>query len=121
MDNYYYEKMTEDLNIKRCPMNDANGAITGRHIINLPSWFDENPEERKRLGWIKHITHNVKDIKDYNPQTQYLTKSIAQIDEYTVEDVYNIFNKSEEMLLLEEMLETVNWRSDIIFIGMEDA
>ena len=106
-----YEKYDEDYNIRYCPMNDASGEITGHIIIGLPEWFDENPEERKRLGWIKHINYSEEEIKEryeYNPQTQYITKSTRQIDEYTIEDVYFVMDKSEEMMLLEEMLEEID-------------
>lgn len=104
---YHYEKPEEDGSIKWCPMNDIDGKITGRFIMNLEEWFDENPEERKRLGWIKHITHNP-DEYGWDRQTQYYVISQKQIDEYTIEDEYHFLPKSEEMLLLEEMAECIN-------------
>lgn len=100
--NRYYEKLDEDYQIKRAPMNDYDGSITGKIVIGVPEWFDENPAEQRRLGWTKHITHQTKDI-EYNRQTQYLVKSIKRIDEYTVEDEYHIMDKSEEMMLMEEL------------------
>ena len=107
-----YEKLNENYKTQYCPMNDADGEITGRHIINLPAWFDENPEERMRLGWIKHLYYEKdEDIQKeypYNPQSQYLVRSIEQIDEYTVKDVYHVMDKTEEIILLEEILETLN-------------
>lgn len=119
---WYYEKLDEEGKIKRCPMNDDKGEITGKFIINLPAYFDENPEERIKLGWIKHISHDPKEI-EYDRQSQYLMKSVNQIDEYTVEDEYSVFDKTEEMLLLEEMLDCVNWGGSggrIVFVGMEE-
>lgn len=104
---YHYEKI-EDGRIKACPMNDPNGSITGHIVMNVPAWFDENPEERIRRGWIKHINHYPSEI-EYDKQTQYLVKSVKEIDEYTVEDVYNALDKSEEMMLLEEMLDALNY------------
>lgn len=101
-----YEKLDENGNVKYCPMNDTDGAITGKHIIGLREYFDENPEERIRLGWIKHIIHRAQDI-EYNKQTQYLQRSYRQIDPYTIEDEYTVLDKTEEMMLLEEMLEVV--------------
>lgn len=116
---WYYEKLDEEGKIKRCPANDSKGEITGKFIINLPAYFDENPEERIRLGWIKHIEHYEKEV-EYNRQTQYLEKSVKQIDEYTIEDVYHVLDKTEEMLLLDEMLEAVGYTGGgIVFAGLE--
>ena len=50
-----YEKLDEHGNVKMLPANDSKGEITGKFIIGLPEYFDEHPEERIRLGWIKHI------------------------------------------------------------------
>lgn len=109
--NWTYEKLDENYEVKSCPMNDTDGKITGQIIIGLPQWFDENPEERKRLGWIKHIHHEEKDV-DYNKQTQYVVCATREIDEYTIEDVYHVLDKSEEMFLFEEMLEVYGLHSD---------
>lgn len=115
-----YEKLDENGNIKRLPENDSKGEITGKFIIGLPEYFDEHPEERIRLGWTKHIRHDTREI-EYNKQTQYLEQSVKQIDEYTVEDEYFVFDKTEEMMLLEEMLDAIGYMgSGISIIGMED-
>ena len=119
---WYYERLDEEGNIKRCPQNDDKGKITGKFIINLPAYFDENPKERIKLGWIKHIEHYSKEV-EYDHQSQYLQKSVKQIDDFTVEDEYTVFDKTEEMLLLEEMLECVDWGGTggrIVFVGMEE-
>ncbi|MBR7058210.1 MAG: hypothetical protein IKI35_05735 [Stomatobaculum sp.] len=100
--NWYYEKLDEDYKIKLAPMNDFDGSVTGKIVIGVPEWFDENPAERVRLGWTKHITHKEKDV-EYNRQTQYLVKSTKRLDEYTVEDEFHIMDKSEEMMLMEEI------------------
>lgn len=101
---YYYEKYDAENGERRyCPMNDENGEITGKCIIGLKEWFDENPEERKRLGWVKHITHRPTELIGYDSQTMYALRSVLQIDEYTIEDVYHLVEKSEEMMLFEEM------------------
>ena len=123
MEKYFYEKLNEDLVPVRCPSNDADGKITGKFIIGLKEYFDENPEERKRLGWIKHITHDpYKELENFNKQSQYLSKTTVHVDEFTVEDVYNILDKSEEQLLLEEIMEGTNVYGGgrIIFVGMEE-
>ncbi len=120
-----YEKLDENYNLVECPMKDTDGSITGHIVFGVKEWFDEHPEERKALGWIKHIRHRRDEI-DYDPQTQILIPSTVAIDEYTVEDVYHIVNKSEEMLRLEEMLETlaasdsIDYMGPIVFVG-EDA
>lgn len=98
---HYYERLKDDGKIERAPVNDFDGKITGRIVFGVQAWFDENPEERKRLGWIKHITKDSKEI-EYNHQTQYLTKATNIIDEYTVEDEYRVMDKSEEMMRQEE-------------------
>ena len=98
---WHYEKLDENGKVKYAPPNDADGKITGRHVFGLKAWFDENPEEARRLGWIKHIEHKTKDI-EYNRQTQFLVNGIKTIDEYTVEDEWHIMDKSEEMMRLEE-------------------
>lgn len=104
--NHYYEKMGEDGNPVRCPTYDYDGAVTGKIVINAPAYFDENPAEARRLGWTKHITLNRNEIREryhYDAQTQYLLRSVRRIDDYTVEDVYHVVDKSEEMLQLEEL------------------
>lgn len=112
---YRYERMDENNNIQTCPINDYDGSITGTGhcIIGLKAWFDENPEKRKALGWIKHFYYSKnsevkEDLPDYDPLTHYLTLSTETIDEYTVRDRYRLIEKSDEMLELEEMLETMN-------------
>lgn len=97
-----YEKLDENGKIKYVPINDFDGSVTGHIVFGVQAWFDENPEERKRLGWIKHILHETKDI-EYNKYTQYLIRATKQIDEYTVEDDWKIMDKSEEMMRLEEL------------------
>lgn len=110
-----YEKIGDDGNMKYCPMNDANGEVTGKLIMNLKEYFDENPEERIRLGWIKHIHHSMKEI-EFNKQTQYVLRSSIKIDDYTIEDTYHIFDKTEEMMLLEDMLGAMGYNSgNIVF------
>lgn len=104
--NWHYEKIDEEGKLKSAPPNDYDGKITGHIVFGVPFWFDENPEERKRLGWTKHITHKVKDLNlDYDPVTQYLVKSVDIIDEYTVEDHYHVMDKSEEQMRLSELLD----------------
>lgn len=106
--NWYYEKFDENLNLVRCPQDDKDRSVTGKYILNVPAYFDENPDERIRLGWTKHITHDESEI-DYNRQTQFLVKGMRQIDAYTVEDVYNVLTKSEDQLAFEEMLAVAMW------------
>lgn len=110
-----YEKLDENGKVKYAPMNDYDGKITGHIVFGVKAWFDENPEERKRLGWVKHIQHETKGI-EYNKRTQYLVQSIKRIDEYTIEDEYHIMDKSEEMMRLEELTHNSwAWESDEIF------
>lgn len=102
-----YEKLDENYNFQHCPGNDPTGEITGHIVMNVKAWFDENPEERKRLGWIKHISYSPEEIREkypHNPQSQYLTEELHQIDEWTVEDVYHVMDKSEAMMRMEELL-----------------
>lgn len=110
-EEYRYEKY-EDGEIKSCPMDDKDGSVTGRFILNLPRWFDENPQARKRLGWIKHIIHDPTEIIGFNRQTHFVVRSTRQIDEYTVEDVLHVLEKSEEQLAFEEMLSVASWGDD---------
>ena len=115
---WHYEKLDENLKIKHAPVHDADGKITGKHIINLKEWFDENPEERKRLGWIKHISLTSKEIKEqypHNRMTHFIMRTTKTIDEYTVEDEYHIAEKSEEMLWFEEMYASTEFSDDIVF------
>ena len=112
---WVYEKLDENGQVKTLPANDSKGEITGKFIIGLPEYFDEHPEERKRLGWIKHIRRNVNEI-NYNKQTQYLRRTVIQIDEYTIEDAYEIFDKTEELLLLEEELDSIGYMGGTVII-----
>ena len=119
-EKWEYEKLDENGKIKYCPINDYDGKITGHIVFGVKAWFDENPEERKRLGWVKHIHHDTKNI-EYNKRTQYLKRGTKQIDEYTVEDVYHVMDKSEEMMRLEELTRGGFWGDDdaITFGGVE--
>lgn len=115
---YYYERMNPlTFAIERCPIDDKDCKITGKFILNVPKWFDENPEERKRRGWIKHNTFDDKEIKEKWPHTmsQYLIHSVKEVDEWTVEDDYHIMDKSEEQMLFEEMLETAQFSDGIVW------
>ena len=112
-----YQKVDENGKIKWAPVNDYDGKITGHIVFGVKAWFDEHPEERKALGWIKHIRHDRKDIV-YNKRTQYLVPSIKNIDEYTVEDEYHIMDKSEEMMRLEELCRNnAFWDDDVVIYG----
>lgn len=110
--DWSYEKLDDQYEVKTCPTNDYDGSVTGHIVYNVPAWFDENPEERKRLGWIKHIRHSKEEIREivggWNPQTQNLITTPIQIDDWTVEDTYHVLDKSEEQLLFEEMLDIAN-------------
>lgn len=114
-----YEKLDENYNLVDAPANDTDGKITGHIVLNLKAWFDENPAEARRLGWTKHIHHSGAEIAEmcpHNAQTQYIVVTTRQVDDFTVEDNYRAMDKSEEMMLLEEMLEIV---SDGLF-AMQD-
>lgn len=118
---YEYRKQDENFKYKHLPTNDPNGEITGKIVFGLKFWMDEHPEERKRLGWIKCISWS-KEEKDekwpYDPTTQYRLPSMKQIDAYTIEDDYHVIDKTEEMMLLEEMLEVVDrFGTESIFIS----
>ena len=67
-----YEKLDENYKMKYCPAHDYDGSVTGHIVINVKAWFDENPEERKRLGWIKHLYYEsneelLSDLPDWDP------------------------------------------------------
>lgn len=116
-----YEKLDENYEVKTVSnwTNDLDGSITGRIVLNVKAWFDENPEEARRLGWTKHIKHTAEEIRElcpYNEQTQYLVTSVRQIDEWTVEDTYHALDKSEEMLRLEELFSTLSFGAGFTFI-----
>lgn len=104
MADWDYEKYDEKGEKIWLPINDYDGKITGKIVMNTKAYFDENPEEAKRLGWIKHIHRNREDIK-CDSQTQYIIWGTKAIDEYTIEDTYYIMDKSEEQMELEELLD----------------
>lgn len=102
-----YIRLKEDGSLEHCPTFDYDGRVTGKIVVNVPAYFDENPDEARRLGWTKRITHDSKEIREivgeWNPQSQYLVVSQRQVDEWTVEDVYHVMDKSEEMMAHEEL------------------
>lgn len=111
-EHWHYEKLDKDGKLKHCPINDLKAEETGKFIINLPQYFDENPAERIRLGWIKHYTKTVKEVREelqYDPITQFTVSTTKMIDEYTCEDEYHVIDKSEEQLVYEEMLRIADW------------
>ena len=107
--NYDYEKLQEDGSIKSLPVDDKDGEITGKCVLNLKAYFDENPEERKRLGWIKHIRHNSDELLGFNPVTQFVVRGTKTVDEYTIEDTLHALPKSEDQLAFEEMLSVASF------------
>lgn len=105
-----YEKLDETGRMQYCPHSDPNGEITGQHVIYLKQWFDENPEERKRLGWVKHLYYESNeefyaDYPDFNPALQYAVPGTKIIDEWTIMDSYDLADKTDEMKELEAMFE----------------
>lgn len=114
--SHTYIKYDKNFERMSCPQHDHDGSITGHLVINVPAWFDEHPEERKRLGWIKHITHKRSEV-EYNKQTQYLLKTIKQIDPYTIEDEFHIMDKGEEQLLFEEQLRIADLSNEYEPVG----
>lgn len=117
-----YEKLDENGKLKYLPVNDYDGKETGKIVFGLKAWMDEHPEERKRLGWIKHIHYSGKEIKErwpYDHHTQWLKQVNKQVDEWTIEDDYHVMDKSEDMMLLQELLPAVN--GDIWYDGDDDV
>lgn len=106
-EHYTYEKLV-DGKLKRVYETtiDSDKSITGKFVVNVKAYFDENPAERIRLGWTKHI-HPDRELI-YDKQTHYVVVMPKQIDEYTIVDEYHALPKSEEMLELEEMLESIS-------------
>lgn len=108
-----YEKLDENGRMQYCPANDPTGEVTGHIVMGVKCWFDENPEERKRLGWVKHLYFESSDefketYPDFDPALQYAVPTTRNIDEYTIQDEFHFVDKPDEMLELEEMLETMN-------------
>lgn len=116
---WHYEKLDEKGRVQWAPPNDADGKITGRHVFGLKAWFDENPEERIRLGYIKHIEHSAKDI-EYDRSTQYLVNAVKRVDDYTVEDDWKIMDMSPEQMRLAELNVAGDWidtGNEMVFMG----
>ena len=109
--SWHYEKLDEKGRVRWAPPNDADGKITGHHVFGLKAWFDENPDERIRLGYIKHITHKTEGI-DYDPATQYLVNSIKRVDDHTIEDDWQIMDMSPEQMRLRELSTNGAWFDD---------
>ena len=88
------------------PMNDLDGKITGKCVLNVKAWFDEHPDEWKKRGWIKRIHHDPEDQINNLEELlldHYLVNGVREIDQYTVEDAWRILPKSEEMMVFEDM------------------
>lgn len=96
-----YEKII-DGKLKTAPRNDYDGSVTGHCVFEVKQWFDENPDEARRLGWVKHIKHNIDKWVKYDKLTQYVMVSHKFIDEFTYEDEYHVFDKTEEMMRNQE-------------------
>ena len=109
--SYIYEKLEEDGSITSLPQDDKDGAITGKCVLNVRAYFDENPEERKRLGWIKHIQHTSDELLGFDPVTQFVVRGVKTVDEYTIEDTLHALPKSEDQLAFEEMLSVATFGS----------
>ena len=111
--DWHYERLKEDGSIISVYnlTNDLDGEYTGRYVLNVKAWLDENPEEAIARGWTKHITWSLEEIQEkwpHNTQSEYLLKSLKRVDEHTVEDTYYVIPKSEAMMTLEEMLQVID-------------
>lgn len=106
---------------KVAPFNDTDGSITGHIIIGVRQWFDENPEEAKRLGWTKMIDRTPKEAGvEYNPQTQFLMPYDQLQEDGSYIKCYHVADKTEEMMAMEELLEVIdNGYSTFTFMGGE--
>lgn len=97
---------------------DSKKEYTGQFVFNVKAWFDEHPDEWVARGWTKHIRWTGEEIKEkwpHNRQTQILVKATNRVDEHTIEDVYHVIDKSEEMMRLQETLRVVDaWGDDTI-------
>lgn len=126
--NHDYMRLKEDGTIEHCPTYDYDGSITGKIVVNVKAYFDENPEERKRLGWIQHNTLTKDEIAEqvgeWDRQRQRLVRSLKTIDEWTVQDEYHVMDKSEEMMLMEEIAQPSDsmgfMDTGIVFFGGEE-
>ena len=126
--NHGYMRLKEDGTIEHCPTYDYDGSITGKIVVNVKAYFDENPEERKRLGWIQHNTLTKDEIAEqvgeWDRQRQRLVRSLKTIDEWTVQDEYHVMDKSEEMMLMEEIAQASDsmgfMDTGIVFFGGEE-
>ena len=122
--NWYYEKLDKDgktISVNNYTI-DSKKEYTGQFVFNVKAWFDEHPDYWKEHGWTKHITFESKEIKEkwpHNAQTQILVKGTRRVDAHTIEDVYHVLDKSEEMMRLKEMLGVVDtWDSNgVITLG----
>lgn len=122
--HWTYEKLDENGKMKYLPAHDFDGKITGKIILGVALYFDENPEEARRLGWTKHIHHDAKEIRemvDFNPQTQNLLTSQKQIDEFTIEDTYDVIDKTEKQMEYEEIFEAVGLFTYERVVQIDDA
>lgn len=103
---------------------DSKKEYTGQFVFNVKAWFDEHPDEWVARGWTKHIHYETKEIKQkwpHNAQTQILLKGINRVDEHTIEDVYYVLDKSEEMMRLQELLGVVDaWGDSVITFGPDE-
>lgn len=112
---YEYVRVTESGELERSKLDDLQGKVTGRRVYNLKSWFDEHPEERKRLGWIKYLHPSAEDEGiEYDKQTQILMKNPVMVDKWTIKDELYVVDKSEEYLLFEEM-QGLSWGDSGMF------
>ena len=111
--NWDYERLDENGKTERVYnfTIDADRKYTGQLVMNVKAWFDEHPDEWVARGWTKHIHYEPKEIKEkypFNAQTQILLKGINRVDEHTIEDVFYVLDKSEEMMRLQELLGVVD-------------
>ena len=112
----------EDGKVKVCPQNDYEGKITGKIVFNIPAYFDENPEERKRLGWILHRQLTRKEIKarvEWDERSQVVVTTPKWVDEWTVEDEPHVMDKSEEMMLREELSTTSSGYANFAYYDID--
>lgn len=110
-----YVKLTEDGEMEYLPKNDNNGEITGKIIVDLKSYFDENPELWKQLGWFKIIEPEYEKL-DFDKQTERYDIATKRIDEFTFER-YPVFRKKTEYELMCEEVSTYVIHTQIIWGG----
>lgn len=109
--NTWYKRIVNG-KLEIAPTNDLDGKLSGKPVIGFQAWLEENPEEAKRIGFVKVVDHE----EDYDHNRFYTIERHEEHDDGSIHIFYDLHEKTEEMILLNELYSIVANGAGFLFV-----